>query len=175
MGLAELSNHTGLSTAALSKLERDLTPPTLPNLLRIAQVFSVGLDFFFSPVPAPILEIIRSKDRLRFPDAPRSDAPCYYFESLDFPIPNRAMHSYLAEFVSGNGVAGAAGECLPHEHGGFEFLFVQTGELHLTVGTATYQLHEGDAIYFDSSVTHAYSGAGLTNTRVLVTVLQQQQ
>ena len=40
MGLVELSRHTGLSVALLSKLERDLMHPTLPTLLRIAMVFS---------------------------------------------------------------------------------------------------------------------------------------
>ena len=48
MGLVELSQHTGLSPALLSKLERDLMHPTLPTLLRIALVFSVGLEYFCS-------------------------------------------------------------------------------------------------------------------------------
>src|SRR6478672_7823246 len=70
MGLLELSNHTGLSTALLSKLERDLMHPTLPTLLRISMVFSVGLEYFFNPEPKPVLEIVRKKDRLRFPESP---------------------------------------------------------------------------------------------------------
>ena len=44
LGLVELGRHTGLSPAMLSKLERGLMFPTLPTLLRIALVFSVGLD-----------------------------------------------------------------------------------------------------------------------------------
>ena len=48
MGLVELGQHTGLSPAMLSKIERGRLFPTLPTLLRIALVFSVGLDFFFS-------------------------------------------------------------------------------------------------------------------------------
>ena len=48
MGLVELGKHTGLSAALLSKLERDKLYPTLPTLLRIAMVFSVGLDYFFT-------------------------------------------------------------------------------------------------------------------------------
>ena len=44
----ELGKHTGLSAALLSKLERDKLYPTLPTLLRIAMVFSVGLDYFFT-------------------------------------------------------------------------------------------------------------------------------
>jgi transcriptional regulator with XRE-family HTH domain len=44
MGLVELGLHSGLSPALLSKLERGRLFPTLPTLLRIALVFSVGLD-----------------------------------------------------------------------------------------------------------------------------------
>src|SRR5688572_12143106 len=98
MGLLELSKHTGLSPALLSKLERDLMHPTLPTLLRIALVFSVGLEYFFNPEPKPVLEIVRKKDRLRFPESPGAAQAAYYFESLDFSVPNRNMNSYLAEF-----------------------------------------------------------------------------
>ena len=85
MGLVELSTHTGLSPAMLSKLERDLMHPTLPTLLRIAMVFSVGLEYFFNAEPKPVLEIVRRKERLRFPDSPDAKNTTYYFESLDFP------------------------------------------------------------------------------------------
>ena len=48
MGLVELGKHTGLSPAMLSKIERGQLFPTLPTLLRIAMVFSVGLDYFIA-------------------------------------------------------------------------------------------------------------------------------
>src|SRR6186713_3219512 len=48
MGLVELGQHSGMSPALLSKLERGRLYPTLPTLLRIALVFSVGLDYFFA-------------------------------------------------------------------------------------------------------------------------------
>src|SRR3954469_6097502 len=48
MGLAQLAEHTGFSAAMLSRLENGRLVPTLPTLTRIALVFSVGLDYFFS-------------------------------------------------------------------------------------------------------------------------------
>ncbi len=47
LGLVQLGEHTGLSPALISKLERGNLFPTLPTLLRIAMVFGVGLDYFF--------------------------------------------------------------------------------------------------------------------------------
>src|SRR6185503_12679198 len=91
MGVNELSKHTGLSPSLLSKLERDLMHPTLPTLLRIALVFSVGLEYFFNPEPGRVLEIVRKKERLRFPEPPEGDTVAWYFESLDFPVADRAL------------------------------------------------------------------------------------
>src|ERR1041384_6054150 len=69
MGLVELGQHTGLSPAMLSKIERGQLFPTLPTLLRIALVFSVGLDYFFSGNRnEPVVGIVRRKERLRFPE-----------------------------------------------------------------------------------------------------------
>lgn len=163
MGLLELSKHTGLSPALLSKLERDVMHPTLPTLLRIALVFSVGLDYFFSPVLKPVLEVVRKRDRLRFPDSPDSAQPAFYFESLDFPVPRRALNSYLAEFESLDGKDNRF-----HEHPGIEFLYVNSGKLELRTPDEKHELAEGDAIYFDSTVPHAYRRIGAKRTTALV-------
>ena len=67
MRLVELARHTGLSAAMLSKLESGKLFPTLPTLLRVALVFGVGLDHFFSSAASrKSLWIVRSRDRKRF-------------------------------------------------------------------------------------------------------------
>jgi transcriptional regulator with XRE-family HTH domain len=169
MGLVELSKHTGLSSALLSKLERDLMHPTLPTLLRIAMVFSVGLEYFFNPESTPVLEIIRKKDRLRFPDSPDSKQAAYYFESLDFPVTDRALNSYLAEFEPTE-----AGHSKLHQHPGIEFLYLLSGRLELRTAEDTYELADGDAIYFDCTVPHGYRKLAGKRTRALVVVLEPQ-
>src|SRR5579871_3063777 len=131
MGLLELSRHTGLSPALLSKLERDVMHPTLPTLLRIAMVFSVDLDYFFVPEPKPVLEIVRKSERLRFPDSPDEEKICFHFESLDFPVPQRALSSYLAEFEPME-----MKDTRFHQHPGIELLYLISGKL---------ELHSGDA------------------------------
>jgi transcriptional regulator with XRE-family HTH domain len=163
MGLVELSRHTGLSPALLSKLERDVMHPTLPTLLRIALVFSVGLDYFFVPEPKPLLEVVRKADRIRLPDSPDAKKVAYYFESLDFPVPQRAFTSYFAEFESIE-----MKDARFHEHPGIEFLYVISGKVELHTRTAKYELSEGDAIYFDSTVPHAYRKAGVRRATALV-------
>src|ERR1700760_5089456 len=78
MGLVELGRHTGLSAALLSKLERGKLFPTLPTLLRIALVFSVGLEFFFREEKKNSVALIRRADRQRFPDKPATSDISYF-------------------------------------------------------------------------------------------------
>ncbi len=164
MGLTELGKHTGLSPSLLSKLERDLMHPTLPTLLRIALVFSVGLEYFFNPEPKPVLEIVRKGDRLRFPEAPDTRDPAYHFESLDFTAENRKLNAYYAEFE-------AAERVRKHQHDGVEFLYVMSGKLGLQVGGDEPELSEGDSIYFESTVPHGYRKIGARRTTALVVVV----
>jgi quercetin dioxygenase-like cupin family protein len=167
MGLVDLSKHTGLSPAMLSKLERDIMHPTLPTLLRIAMVFSVGLEYFFTPEQKPVLEVVRAKDRLRFPDSPAARKVAYYFESLDFPVPNRALNSYVAEFEAID-----EKHLRFHEHDGVELLYVLSGKLELRAGADTHELNEGDSVYFDSTVAHSYRRIGSKLTKALVVTLE---
>jgi transcriptional regulator with XRE-family HTH domain len=166
MGLSELSKHTGLSPSLLSKLERDLMHPTLPTLLRIALVFSVGLEHFFNPEPKPVLEIVRKRERLRFPEAPDRRHPTYYFESLDFLAENRKLNAYYAEFEPAE-----RSHARKHQHTGVEFLYVISGKLALDIGEDESELAEGDAIYFESAVPHGYRKVGPRRTTALVVVV----
>src|SRR5579883_30209 len=168
MGLLELSKHTGLSPALLSKLVRDVMHPTLPTLLRIAMVFSVSLDYFFVPEPKPVLEIVRKSDRMRFPDSPDAKAVAYYFESLDFPVTRPALNAYLSEFELVEEKA-----TRPHEHAGVEFLYLMSGRLRIQVAGEQHELAEGDAMYFDASVPHSYSRVGSKKATALVATVGQ--
>jgi mannose-6-phosphate isomerase-like protein (cupin superfamily)/DNA-binding XRE family transcriptional regulator len=168
MGLRELGEHTRLSPALISKLERDVMHPTLPTLLRIAMVFSVGLDYFFTPEPKPVLEIVRKSDRIRFPDSPDGKVVSYHFESLGFPVPQPALNAYLAEFEVVDEKARR-----PHEHAGVEFLYLISGRLQIQIGGDQHELAEGDAIYFDASSPHSYSRFGSKRKTALVATVGQ--
>lgn len=149
MGLVQLGTHTGLSSAMLSKIERGQLFPTLPTLLRIALVFGVDLDHFFSK-EGPRLAVTRKGQRLRLAGPAGEEAPAYSFESLDYPIADRRMDAYFAEFE------GPAKPSKPHQHGSAEFIYVLSGRLNVNVDGQDVALDSGDAMYFDSNVPHSY-------------------
>ena len=156
MGLVELGKHTGLSAALLSKLERDKLFPTLPTLLRIALVFSVGLEFFFTDErKRRVLAVVRKKDRVRFPERPGTADVSYFFECLDYPATDRKFNVFLADFQEL-----PAEKTKPHHHAGVEFLYLVSGTLDIKVGSDTLSLEAGDSIYFDSAVQHNYRRVG---------------
>ncbi len=155
MGLVELGRHSGLSPAMLSKIERGRLFPTLPTLLRIALVFSVGLDYFFGDRrDRPVVAVVRREDRLTFPEQPGKPS-AYRFQSLDFPAVERPFNAYLAEFMPAS-----APRQKPHQHPGGEFVYVLTGTLSLRVGADEHELRQGDSVFFDSTVPHTYRRAG---------------
>lgn len=160
MGLVELGQHSGLSPALLSKIERGRLVPTLPTLLRISLVFSVGLEHFFQPSTRPTLAIVRRAERKRFPEKLDAAAPGYFFESLDFPALERSMNAYYVEFE------GPASQ--HHQHPGAELLYIIDGQLLITVGEEAHELGPGDSMYFDSSVPHRYQRTGDTPCRAVV-------
>ena len=165
MGLVELGGHTGLSPALLSKIECGRIFPTLPTLLRIALVFSLGLDHFFAGArEQPMLALARKASRVVLPERAGAREVAYRFESLDYGATERRFNAYCAEFLSQ-----PKDRLRPHSHPGVEFLYVLRGTVHLLVAEQDYDLEAGDAIYFDSHVPHAYGRAG-TRTRSAIVI-----
>jgi len=152
MGLVELGQHSGLSPALLSKIERGRLFPTLPTLLRIALVFSVGLEFFFTGArDKPLVAIVRRAERIQLPDRQDVKDVSYRFESLDYPATERRFNSYYAEFLP------VAREKLRlHAHPGVEFIYTLQGRLSVQVADQEHILEAGDAMYFDSDTPHGY-------------------
>ena len=164
MGLAQLGDHTGLSAGMLSKIERGQVVPTLPTLLRIALVFGVGLDHFFSPEEEqPLLCVVRKRDRLRLPDK-RDGRASYFFESLDYPVTDKAVETFSPEFPA----SGVVSE--PHSHSGHETLIVTEGQIELHIHGKTILLATGDTVTFDAGFEHAYSVAGKARARALIVI-----
>ena len=154
IGLVDLGKHTGLSPALLSKIERGRLFPTLPTLLRIALVFGVGLDHFFSAATSrQALGIVRQRERTRFTERLGGRDAAWEFECLDFAATERKLNAYWVRFQ-------APARPRPHAHDGAEFLHVLRGSLQLQIAGEAHTLEGGDSIYFDSSQPHAYSRIG---------------
>jgi transcriptional regulator with XRE-family HTH domain len=165
LGLVQLGEHTGLSPAMLSKIERGHLFPTLPTLLRIALVFGVGLDHFFrEDRDRPIHAVVRKADRIRLPDKAGRTSPAYRFESLDYPVSDRKLNGYYAE------IEAEEEQSEPHEHPGAEIIYVLRGELVVNLEGEDFALREGDSMYFDCAHPHSYRRKGSVPCAAIIVV-----
>ena len=156
IGLVDLGKHTGLSPALLSKIERGRLFPTLPTLLRIALVFGVGLEFFFVGTrDKPLIALTCNNKGVVLPEGRGARDAAYRFASLDYPATERRFNCYYAEFLPM-----APDKLRPHDHAGVEFIHVIQGTLSVHLNGEEHALEAGDAIYFDSTIPHAYRRSG---------------
>ena len=163
--LIELGAHTGLSAAMLSKIERGKLIPTLPTLMRIALVFSVGLDhFFIDEARRHAFAITRKGERIKLPAGIDKSAVPYDFESLDYAALEPKLNAFLAQFRELKNTPS-------HSHEDYEFIYVVSGKLELTWHGEAHTLEAGDSVYFDASVAHSYRRIGKPDcVGVVVTV-----
>lgn len=161
LGLVHLGEHTGLSSAMLSKIERGQLFPTLPTLIRIALVFGVDLDHFFSK-EGPRVAVTRKNERVHLPVPAGVSPGSYVFESLNYALADRRIDAFMAVFPAD----GSPSE--PHQHGTEEFVYVLNGTLAVIVDEEEVVLEEGDALSFDSSILHSYRREGSGTCTALV-------
>ena len=165
LGLVQLGEHTGLSPAMLSKIERGHLFPTLPTLLRIALVFGVRLDHFFrEDSDRPVHAVVRKADRIRLPEKMAQTSPAYRFESLDYPVSDRKLNGYYVEFGE------EEEQSEPHEHPGAEIIYVLGGELVVNLEGEDFTLSQGDSMYFDCAHPHSYQRRGSLPCAAIVVV-----
>ena len=99
LGLVQLAAHTGLSPAMLSKIERGQMFPTLPTLLRVAMVFGVGLDHFFSPdKEKPLIAVVRKGRGSSFPRRPGGSRPPGFSKAWIIPSPTAVWRLSMPSF-----------------------------------------------------------------------------
>ncbi len=164
IALVDLGKHTGLSASMISQLENGKLVPTLPTLARIAMVFDVGLDHFFTDKRRKrLFSVVRAGERMKFPERSDSPTPGYYFECLAFSAQDKSLQAYLAEFP-----IRTPNEAVEHMHEGAEFFHVIEGVVGIRYQDEEYVMETGDSVYFDSSAPHAYRGIGTMTAKAIV-------
>ncbi|HMM20300.1 MAG TPA: XRE family transcriptional regulator [Selenomonadales bacterium] len=149
ISIKQLAEKTGLSTGLISQIERDMTGPSVASLWEIAQALNVKMNYFFDEYERPS-PIVRKNERKKI-ILPNSNI---IYELL-CPDLTKKMEVLLVEIEPGQG---NTQDQISHE--GEEFGYVLQGILKVKWGSEEYILHEGDSIYYDSSVPHRYINAG---------------
>lgn len=148
--LAEVSEATGLSISALSKIENDQVSPTFANLMRLAE----GLEITLSDLVTLAEDEGSVSARMtvsRKSDTVFRSTPKYDMYALCAELRRKRM-TPLIERVKADEPSPLDGMV---SHSGEEFFYVLNGAIEVhTEHYSPVRLEKGDSAYLDSTMAH---------------------
>jgi len=147
--LQVVAEASGISRAALSKIERGEMSPTYESLLKVARGLKTDLAALISRPETPGhngFAVTRAGQGAKYRQAQ------FTHELLGGKFPNRKLHAFITDVpdlsLSDYGAW--------HSHDSEDFLFVLSGAvvLHLE-GDEPIELHAGDSVQMDGRIAHA--------------------
>ena len=150
--LEELAEHSGVSRAMISKVERGEKNPTLVVAAKVAEGLGVTLS-----------EILGVEERREVVVVPRERRMIMRDPETGFE------RQLLSPTFAGRGVefvrnvvpeGSTSGEFPPHRRGVEEYVVVEKGRLKAVIGGEEHLLEKGDALYFEADASHRFDNAG---------------
>jgi transcriptional regulator with XRE-family HTH domain len=151
----ELAKLVGVTPSTISQVESNLIYPSLPAVLKMAEVLSVEVSSFFQ-------ESVDMRDRIifpaaealdvKFPDLPEGSIVGKRMTPLDFDL---KAEPYLIEILPNKD--------LPSHffiHKGEEVGYLLSGKLQLKLEKAVYTIRSGDVIYLTTEMPSQWRNPG---------------
>jgi transcriptional regulator with XRE-family HTH domain len=149
MSVVTLASRSGVSRAALTKLEAGQGNPTIDTLYALANALDAALgDLIGAPAAeAPVVEVVRAGDGARVEGAVTA-------RLLDRVYGHRLAEIYDVTFSTRTRHAD------PHPAGVVESILVTAGRLRTGPASAPVDLAAGDFVRFAGDVPHVYRALG---------------
>lgn len=156
--IEELAERVDLTPVVISQIERNVTTPPVGTLVKLAHALEENVSYFFDETHSDVkVEVVHANERKRIhrSSSHGHGALSYAYESLAYRKSDKKMEPFLVEFDID------IEEELPViKHEGEEFLFILEGEVEAKIGDKLILLKQGDSLYFESDVPHAFKGRG---------------
>jgi len=157
LSLRALADLSGLSTNAISLIERGRNSPTVSSLHSLASALAVPITAFFEQQNTA--QVIHLKNKQR----PVSKTAGVSMENLGSGLPNQQLEPFLMNIEPGSSSTSG-----PITHSGEEFIYVLAGSLKCTINEQHYQLEKGDSLLFLASQPHNYQNDKASTARILI-------
>jgi len=158
MSMRALARLSGLSTNALSMIERSLTSPSVSTLYKIASAMNVPITTFFRSDPSR-QDIVFCKASERN----RVDIPRGTWEGLGGETFTGRVEPLLFSLDSG-----ANSGQFYMQHSGHEFVLCLDGSLEYEVEKQRFLLGTGDSLLFAAKLEHRWRNTRKGQTKVLI-------
>ncbi len=158
----ELAKLVGVTPSTISQVESNLIYPSLPALVKMAEVLSVEVSSFFQAATDVTKRLVFSPadaSEIRLSDVPEEMISAKLLTPVDF---DARGEPYLIEI--------APDAKLPTHffvHKGEELGYVLSGRLQMTVEKAVYKLRSGDIVYLASEMPTNWSNPGPAAAKLL--------
>ena len=156
----ELAQRAGISTNAISLIERDENSPSVSTLQSLATALSVKMSYFFDDYePTQVLHV-KAENR------PAISSKGVKIEGLDGKLNYQEIEPFLLTLQPNSG----SGE-RQVVHTGHELVYCLSGNVEYLIDGQIYTLEEGDFLLFEAHLPHLWRNVTDENAIVLL-VLQ---
>ncbi len=162
LSLKDISQRTGLQPEFLMDVEKGKISPPLGAIIKLAKALEMKMGYFISGAENLPYTIVRKNDRKLISryDSKKSQTYGYEFISMAPHKKDRHMEPFLVTLEPSNIEERST-------HDGQEFIFVLEGTMEVRLGEETHLLEPGDAIYYDSTVSHLVKCHGRDKAKIL--------
>lgn len=163
LSLDALAAGSGVSKAMLSQIESGKVNPTIATMWKIAHALGVDFELLLKGEGGKIkkFEVNRADSITSF----TTDQSGTVFKVLS-PI---SMAEEL-EFYQVTLEPGSMHRSQPHTDGTEEFITVLSGNVRITAGRNSVDLHQGDFIHYQSDIEHSIENVSVTKAEVYMIV-----
>ncbi|HEY5996056.1 MAG TPA: XRE family transcriptional regulator [Candidatus Deferrimicrobiaceae bacterium] len=169
VSLQQLAEKTGFSAAILSQIENRMASPPLGALVKIANALETSVSTIVGGKEEREFSIVRREERETVPRpvAQQAGRAGYTYEALGAGKAGRKMEPFIVRLQPlGDRSVNR------NSHEGEEFLFVLSGEVEVVLDHYSDVLHEGDSVYYNSTIPHHVHSAGDRESVILAVIFQ---
>src|SRR3990172_9417395 len=153
-----LAKLSGLSTNALSMIERGRTSPSVSTLYKLAEALEVPITAFLRTQPSRQESVFRKSEERSSVEFNRG-----LWEGLGGESFAGRVEPFMLTLEQG-GTSGPFGMI----HSGHEFVFCVEGELEYEVEDQRFSLKSGDSLLFATRMRHRWRNPGKAVTKVRI-------
>lgn len=161
LGLRELALRSGVSSSAISLIERDRMSPSVDTLAALLEALGSTMPAFFADLSSavPYSPFYAAAE---LPEIGRPDLVSHRVIGVNHP--NRQMLLLHERYAPG------AASRAPLAHAAEEAGVVTRGAVELTVGARSRILREGDGYYFSSLEPHCFRNVAESESEIVSAV-----
>jgi transcriptional regulator with XRE-family HTH domain len=181
LSLRELARQANVSPSLVSQIENGKSRPSVATLYTFARLLSVPVDELFDAEEHALGELPAAAGAEEAYDPANAWHPSEYATRISVIHPAHRAQLQMAEGIEWERLAATperdvnfmkityAPGAGTHEstdrqsHDGYEYGYVLSGTLEVTVGNEVFVLHEGESLGFDSTIPHSLRNVGDTD------------